>query len=134
MGSKRFRAKKRKQVKFSGNQFTQKAVNKEDAYRTNEGTPPSQTSRPRPVLPQEDDNRNESTDNQHRLLDDEQFDLNFIIYLPVLKLMFSEFSRCQVEGCNSSLTVNIELSKKNGLCHTLEVLCPTCGFVKPFKS
>ena len=135
MGCKRFRAKKRKRVKFRGNQFTQKAVNKEDADRTNEGTPPCQTSsRPRPVLPQEYNNGNESTDNQHRLFDDEQFDLNFIIYLPVRKLMFSEFSRCQVEGCNSSLTVNIELSKKNGLCHTLEVLCPTCGFIKPFKS
>ena len=80
-------------VKFRGNQFTQKAVNNEEADRTNEGTPSCQTSRPRPVLPQEDNNRNESTDNQHRLFDDEQFDLNFIIYLPVLKLMFSEFSR-----------------------------------------
>ena len=59
MGCKRFRAKKRKRVKFRGNQFTQKAVNKEDADRTNEGTPPCQTSsRPRPVLPQEDNNRN----------------------------------------------------------------------------
>ena len=49
MGCKRFRAKERKRVKFRGNQFTQKAVNKEDADRTNEGTPPCQTSRPRVV-------------------------------------------------------------------------------------
>ena len=139
MGNKRARLNKRKVPKFRGNQFTEKVTDEQPvetaqlAVPTEDGSRPTAAQsmlRPRPFFPQEEG----ANDNQSNMFYDEQFDYNFVIYFPVLKLMFSEFSRCPVEGCNSQLSVDMEVSKKNGMCQTIEVICPVCGFIKSFYS
>ena len=130
MGNKRHRINKRKVPKFKGNQFVKIPSCEEVADRAESNTY-RVPLRPRPVLPEVGD-RNNSADS--RPFEDEESDLNVIFYFPLLKKMFAEFSRCQEEGCNSQLTLNIDSSEKEGLCQSIVVICSVCGFSKSFNT
>ena len=129
-GKKRYHINKRKVAKFKGNQFVKIPSCKEVADRAESNTcrvPPW----PRPVL-SEVGNRNTSADS--RPFEDKESTLNFIFKFPLLKKMFAEFSRCQEEGCNSQLTLNIDSSEKEGSCQSIVVICSVCGFSKSFNT
>ena len=129
MGSKRNRTKLKRKSKFKGNQHTNNHDESTAAVVENEGAVGSTET-----LGQENMDRPRPFNDVPDLGQGTSNDINFLIYLPILQDVFCKFARCPNEDCDQMLCLEMDLSQKKGLCHTIILNCKKCNFSSSFNT
>ena len=64
--------------------------------------------------------------------DGERSDFNVLMRFPKLKSLFNKCGKCH--HCSSSVKLHVDLSRKKGFCHTMEVFSDSCNAKEHFET